>query len=162
MGLHEEIRNYDAFQKSTRRFTNFTKRIGGASDIDCFIERNNCFLFLEGKPLLEDGKLIRIPWGQYTALLRLAGTSYKIKVYIIGEDAVTGAPKMILNMNYTVKAKQYLDEELKKWMVDIPTDDFADIDAEKLEQFVFSSYKMFEQNKTDHISWREHEVSSLL
>lgn len=160
-GLHEEIRNFDSFEKSTRRFTNFTKRIGGGTDIDCFIERHGKFMFFEGKPLIENDSLIRMAWGQYTAFLRLALSSDKNKVYIIGE-APDGEPKKIGNILYTNGTKHYHDEETKKWVVDMPLNLFRDIDIPKLEMFVYMSYKMFELDKYDRDAWSIHEASSLL
>jgi hypothetical protein len=157
-GLHEEIRNFEAFQNSTRRFTNFTKRIGGAMDIDCFIERNHCFMFLEGKPLIEDGNLIRMPYGQYMALFRLAKSSERNKVYIIGED-YNGEPKKMRNILYTIgEVRKYQDEQTKKWLVDVPTKFFIDITPEKLESFVYASYKMFEDGKYSMSAWLNHEA----
>jgi len=82
-GNGQEMRSFDAWEKSLKNFEWLSEAVPGATDIDVFIERKGRFLILETKSY-QAGSGIRVPFGQYLALKALAALE-PFDVWLVGE-----------------------------------------------------------------------------
>lgn len=82
MSTAEKIRNLEKFEKSLRCFDTWLgDTVSGAMDVDCLIERNNNFLFLEAKPWQRG---VAMGFGQHLTLERLSNQP-STTVLLVGE-----------------------------------------------------------------------------
>lgn len=84
MSTAEKIRNLEKFEKSLRCFDTWLgNTVSGAMDVDCLIERQNHFLFLEAKPWQ---KGVAMGFGQHLTLERLSSQP-STTVLLVGESS---------------------------------------------------------------------------
>lgn len=82
-GNGQEMRDFDAWSRSIKNFEWLADAVPGATDLDVFIERRGQFLVLETKNY-SVGSGVRVPFGQYLALLALSKLE-TFTVYLVGE-----------------------------------------------------------------------------
>ena len=81
--MNTEVRDFEGFKASLRCFDYLDGVLPGASDIDLLCEVDNRFLVLEGKP--REGPQVWVPYGQWRALLALAGQA-AFTVWLVADD----------------------------------------------------------------------------
>lgn len=125
--MAESIRDFDKWSNSLRNFEWLTDSLPGATDIDVFIERKGNFLILETK---EWGKNygIRIPFGQYLALMALTKIP-QFTVILIGE---TKDPDEM----YWLDLREHDGRKYRTGPVLYPHTLFESVNRERLQEMV--------------------------
>lgn len=129
----QEMRDFDAWQKSLKDFSWLKDHVPGATDLDVFIERRGKFLVIETKAY-SPGSGVRVPFGQYLALKALADLP-QFDVWLVGETddedrmywldlgareptRVRTAPVWFKSRQFVRVDKSVLAEMCKEWFQD--------------------------------------------
>ena len=81
---HRGIQSFSSFEKSIKNFADFYPRIKGASDIDFFYERNDKFLILEDKEIINNE--LKMYYGEIKAIKSFVDLSGKVQGYIVTHE----------------------------------------------------------------------------